>query len=383
MNEINNTDRSMNSGDESFVEVNESVNPEDNLIDALEQRIENLRREDEESKKRIEDLYHRIELASKASEIQQAKDSESFLLRVKAAMVFVLVVVLAFVLVNLTMPGVFERLISSWYSVGALISAFVLGFVIILLPQQKRSLDDTFLEIDNSFIQRSEKSETVTSIKGNIVNVGIGRRTEELKVKVDEGERVEDFPRQILGGSTEFEFCISEIIEYLGGHIKLAESKASKLLDKGTTYLRRGLYFYIGSIVVWQIWGHFVEFDGLVIAGMISTSIAFVIIEFLAAWFLKQYRSFVDSSMAYMRVQSFFNRYLLLYFAALEFGDDEEGANLAKNELLRAMSLEIKWPDLKDVNANDFNYMIEAMGSMHTSFEKLKGVFKSETKKRK
>lgn len=383
MNETNNADRSKSSSDESFVGVNESVNPEDNIIDALERRIENLRRQDEVSKKKIEDLYQRLELASEASEMQQVKQKESFVLKLKAAIIFMLGVVLSFVALNLIAPDVFERLTSSQFSVAALIGAFVLGFVIILLPQQKKNLEDTFLDIDKSFIQRSEKSETITSVKGNIVNAGVGRSAEKLNVKVDEGDKVEEFPRQILGASTDFEFCISEIIEYLGDHIKLAESKASKLLDKGTTYLRRGLYFYIGSIVVWQVWGHFVKFDGLVIAGMISTSIAFVIIEFLAAWFLKQYRSFVDSSMAYMRVQSSFNRYLLLYFAAIEFGDDEESDNLAKNELIKAVSLEIKWPELKDVNANDFNYMIEAMGSMHTSFEKLKGVFKTDTKKSK
>jgi hypothetical protein len=74
---------------------------------------------------------------------------------------------------------------------------------------------------------------------------------------------------------------------------------------------------------------------------------------------------------------------LLLYFAARDFGDDEDGGNLAKSELLKVISLEIKWPELKDVNANDFNYMIEAMGSMHTSFEKLKGVFQTRGEKRK
>jgi hypothetical protein len=255
--------------------------------------------------------------------------------------------------------------------------------LILLLPKQRRSLEDTFLDIDREFSQRSEKAETSSSPRNSVVNVAVNGSSDSAKVQAADGGEVEGFPKQILGAGSDFEFCISEIVDYLGDHIKLAESKASKLLDKGTTYLRRGLYFYIGSIVVWQVWGHFVSFDGLVIAGMISTSIAFIIIEFLAAWFLKQYRSFVDSSMAYMRVQSFFNRYLLLYFAARDFGDDEAGDNLARSELLKVVSQEIKWPELKDINANDFNYMIEAMGSMHTSFEKLKGVFQSSSKKKK
>ena len=368
---------------ESFIEVEDLQNPEDSLIDELEKRIQELHLKNEISQIRLNDLYKRLELADKSLGAQRTKFNDYFIAKLRAAGTFLLVVIFLSAFLNISAPDVVEKILRNSFTLPALGASLLLAVLILLLPKQRRSLEDTFLDIDREFSQRSEKAETSSSPRNSVVNVAVNGSSDSAKVQAADGGEVEGFPKQILGAGSDFEFCISEIVDYLGDHIKLAESKASKLLDKGTTYLRRGLYFYIGSIVVWQVWGHFVSFDGLVIAGMISTSIAFIIIEFLAAWFLKQYRSFVDSSMAYMRVQSFFNRYLLLYFAARDFGDDEAGDNLARSELLKVVSQEIKWPELKDINANDFNYMIEAMGSMHTSFEKLKGVFQSSSKKKK
>lgn len=368
---------------ESFIEVEDLQNPEDSLIDELEKRIQELHLKNEISQIRLNDLYKRLELADKSLGAQRTKFNDYFIAKLRAAGTFLLVVIFLSAFLNISAPDVVEKILRNSFTLPALGASLLLAVLILLLPKQRRSLEDTFLDIDREFSQRSEKAETSSSPRNSVVNVVVNGSSDSAKVQAADGGEVEGFPKQTLGAGSDFEFCISEIVDYLGDHIKLAESKASKLLDKGTTYLRRGLYFYIGSIVVWQVWGHFVSFDGLVIAGMISTSIAFIIIEFLAAWFLKQYRSFVDSSMAYMRVQSFFNRYLLLYFAARDFGDDEAGDNLARSELLKVVSQEIKWPELKDINANDFNYMIEAMGSMHTSFEKLKGVFQSSSKKKK
>ena len=368
-------------GDDEFIEVDERTNREDSSIEALEKRIEDLHRRYARSQQNLNDIYGRLEVADKVLEMQKIK--EPFLAKVRLAGAFLSVVIFLAAFLNVSAPDVVEKVLKNSFTLPALTASLILALLILLLPKQRRYLEDTFLDIDREFNQKSERAEMSSSPKNSVINMVVNSSSDRVKVKTDDGDDAGEFPQQVLSASSDFEFCISEIVDYLGDHIKLAESKASKLLDKGTTYLRRGLYFYIGSIVVWQIWGHYVSFDGLVIAGMVSTSIAFIIVEFLAAWFLKQYRSFVDSSMAYMRVQSVFNRYLLLYFAARDFGDDEVGENLARSELLRVLSQEIKWPELKDINANDFNYMIEAMGSMHTSFEKLKGVFQSSAKKKK
>lgn len=351
----------------------DSLEQPDDQMDSERQRLYDealnkiLRIQLAEEEKKNQELRSRLRAETNALLHKKTKSNGMFWAKLKMTAVLIFGVMMFSALINTTVPGFFIRLFSDTYSQWAGITALIAAVAAIFLPGQGGGGDETFLDIDKSFSNRSSKSDVV-GVKSNVTNIVTSGAL------VEREEEAEGFPEQSIGAGSEFEYSIGVIVSYLGEHIKLAESKASKLLDKGTTYLRRGLYFYIASIVLWQIWGHFVSFDGLVIAGMVSTSIAFIIIEFLAAWFLKQYRSFVDSSMAYMRVQSYFNRYLLLYFAAQEFGGDGLGGDAAKERLLKLLSQEIKWPELKDVNANDFNYMLEAMGSMHTSFEKLKGI---------
>lgn len=362
------------SGD-SLEQPNDQMEPErQRLYDEALNKI--LRIQLAEEEKKNEELRSRLLTEANAVLRKKAKSNWVIWDKLKLTSLFIFMGMMLFTIINTVRPGFLELFVSDSYSQWAAVVGVVAAVVAIFLPGQGARRDETFLDIDKSFNNRAGKPDVV-GVKSNVTNIVVSE-------SVGDGEAKEDrFPEQSIGASSDFEYSIGEIVSYLGDHIKLAESKASKLLDKGTTYLRRGLYFYIASIVLWQIWGHFVSFDGLVIAGMVSTSIAFVIIEFLAAWFLKQYRSFVDSSMAYMRVQSYFNRYLLLYFAAQEFGGDGLGGDAAKERLLKMLSQEIKWPELKDVNANDFNYMVEAMGAMHTSFEKLKGIVQPKTKKGK
>lgn len=348
----------------------------DDIDPNMKAHFERIRKSIEESNKQFEERLKRHQAQFEDSAPALSDIAEPLSSRVRVLLAFAALIFSMLSIVNIISPGAIEKVFQDSLNIIPIVLAFIFTILVVLIPRWKRPLEDTFLDIDRNFNIRVEKPEAPSIVKNNVTNIALNRD------EMDQDAVLEEFPQQSFGASSDFEYSISEIVEYLGNHIKLAESKASKLLDKGTTYLRRGLYFYIGSIILWQIWGHFVSFDGLVIAGMISTSLAFVIIEFLAAWFLKQYRSFVDSSMAYMRVQSFFNRYLLLYYAARDFGEAEGQANLAKGELLKVLSQEIKWPDLKDINANDFNYMVEAMGTMHTSFEKLKGIVqpKGETK---
>lgn len=348
---------------------------DDDRARLLEEKIEVLKSLIEESDKRNKELLELLTMASQNTPADDSEISGGFYARVRVLFSFLVVLLSTFASINVFYPLFLEQVFKDTLNIWTGLAALGFAVIMSILPKPKKPREDTFLDIDKSFSKQSERIEITGSGRNKVINIAAsGAVADALK-------EIEEVPAQSIGASSDFEFSVGEIVDYLGGHIKLAESKASKLLDKGTTYLRRGLYFYIGAIVIWQVWGHFVGFGGLVITGIISTSIAFIIIEFLAAWFLKQYRSFVDSSMAYMRVQSYFNRCLLLYFAAQDFDDGEDGANLAEAKLLKLLSQDIKWPELKDVNANDFNYMLEAMGSMHTSFEKLKGVLHVKNRK--
>lgn len=180
---------------------------------------------------------------------------------------------------------------------------------------------------------------------------------------------------------TAFEIYICSVVEGLGKHISLTEEKGSNLLDRGLLFLFGGILYYIAAIAGWQAWAKYGEpNDNVMYIGMFASSVVFLVCEFLAAWFLKQYRHYVDASLACLRVKSVYDRYLLNYYAVKEMASEGDGVSEKLNRVLEAIKEDVKWPGHKDNMNNDFNYMIESMSSVHTSLDKLKGLFDSKPK---
>ncbi|MDQ0653783.1 hypothetical protein [Pseudomonas cedrina] len=165
-----------------------------------------------------------------------------------------------------------------------------------------------------------------------------------------------------------FELYVNAVVKALDERINLSEIKATLLLKQGKSLMTIGVLFYILTIVGWQFAAHAWGYTHTLVVGMVSCSLTFIVIEFLAAWFLKQYRSYIDSSMAYLQVRSVFNNYLLTYYAVNQFGQDSENRKI----LVDMLSEEIKWPALKELSKNDFNYMVESISGFSGLVEKLK-----------
>ncbi|WP_237859459.1 hypothetical protein [Pseudomonas sp. PGPR81] len=182
--------------------------------------------------------------------------------------------------------------------------------------------------------------------------------------------------RPILHLDTPFEDYVSKVVYALDARINLSENKAKELLGSGKAYLFGGIACYAVAIILWQIAEHIWGYSHFLLLGMISTSVTFVVVEFLAAWFLKQYRSYVDSSIVYLSVRSAFNRYLLTYYTVNQFGNNPEALKV----MVDLLSEEIKWPTHKDVASNDFNYMMESMGAVVNLIDKLKGTVRGSGK---
>jgi hypothetical protein len=184
---------------------------------------------------------------------------------------------------------------------------------------------------------------------------------------------------RVLG--TAFELYICGVVESLDKHISLTEEKGSNLLDRGLLFLFGGILFYIMAIIAWQIWAKYGEpKDSVMYIGMVASSVVFLVCEFLAAWFLKQYRHYVDASLSCLRVKSVYDRYLLSYYAVKEIDLEEAGVSSKLSCVLEAIKEDVMWPGHKENVSNDFNYMLESMSSVHASLDKLKGLFDSKAK---
>jgi len=162
----------------------------------------------------------------------------------------------------------------------------------------------------------------------------------------------------------------------LEGKASIADEKASILLDKGTAYSKWGITFYIISIIAWQIVSWIKTFEAQFIYGIVSCTVLFIFIEFLSAWFLKQYRQFVDTSTYLIKVKSIFDKYMLAYLILKETPDNQK-ENLSK--MLDFLNEEIKWPETYLLKNGDISFAKETMEAMTHFAKTMKDVIK-ETK---
>lgn len=231
----------------------------------------------------------------------------------------------------------------------------------------------SFVELDER--NRFEKSRYSHS---NIINSALQKYIHMLEVPDVESEdevvtKVEKSRKAVLG--YDFVEHMRSIVESLDHQIDYAEEKASVLLEVGRGFVRGGIWLYVVNIIIWQAYLYYINFalSPGVVLGMVSSTMVFLIMEFLGAWYLKQYRHYGDSAFSYMKVRSSYNRYMLAYCAIVEFTLDDLAS--AKKDMLEVLAESERWPDLKDVNSNDFNYMLQSIDSVGVVFEKLKGVF--------
>lgn len=248
---------------------------------------------------------------------------------------------------------------------GVVAVGLILFATLVRIWLRNIQLDDvSFVALDER--TRKEKSRYSSNSKGeNIVGQDV-----EVQVKKSTSIAV----------GVDFVDHMRAVIESLDYQIDYAEQKASIMLDIGRRFIKWGIWSYVFAIFGWQAYLFYLDFKvtAALVAGMVSCSLLFVIVEFLGAWYLKQYRHYGDSAYSYMRARSSYHKYMLGYCAVIEFmGDDLDGA---KEDVLKVLAEPEKWPEFKDVSANDFNYMLQSVESVGVLFDKMKGVFASSKK---
>lgn len=190
-----------------------------------------------------------------------------------------------------------------------------------------------------------------------------------FKAQVEDNDRLRNGELPVSANlDTPFERYVNNIVRALDSRINQSELKAAVLLQQGKNYIFGGIVFNVLTIAIWHVVEHNYGFSYFLLAGIASTSMTFLVIEFLAAWFLKQYRSYVDASVLYLKVRSVFNRYLLIYYSVNQFPNDDS----LRQTLVDVLNEDVKWPSHKEITSNDFNYMIEAVGAFTNIVDKLK-----------
>lgn len=242
------------------------------------------------------------------------------------------------------------------------------------IKKRRKNSYERFVDVDADARKRYE--ETMSAWES--------QRSHNTPLQVRENEEIagsdpaDSRDRQLESAANQtFESYFDSIRRVLEQKAAVADEKASILLDKGMLYSKLGILFFVMSIAAWQWLASTNGFKAQHIYGIASCSLMFVFIEFLSAWFLKQYRHFVDTSTYLIKVKSIFDRYMLSYLAANHF-DNFDADDLAKQHasyVLEMLSAEIKWPDsylFKNADASFARDSVDAISELARALRKKK-----------
>jgi hypothetical protein len=264
-------------------------------------------------------------------------------------------------------------------AVGIAVSMISFLYIIEELRQRKLLRESRFVDVDS----RSR------SISENELLFSLMEEVKELKNSSSSNsdfEKFEDliekqiaFHQEPKNENETFISYFNQIRKVIEQKANSADEKASILLDKGTSYTKWGIWFFIVSIAIWQILAVIYGFQVQFIYGMVSCSILFVFIEFLSAWFLRQYRHFVDTSTYLIKVKSLFDRYMLSYLVSNEAPKNEESQKERLNTLIKLLSEDIKWPETYLLKSADISFAKEALETMSLLAKSMKSELKEKS----
>lgn len=235
-----------------------------------------------------------------------------------------------------------------------------------LLRAKEKSFQDVDLKTKKETSWEQASSEIIAKIeemKNSTTSDGIDySKIEELLNKRSVNIAIES------SAANTFTSYFNSIRHLLEQKSSVADEKASILLDKGTAYAKGGITFFILSILFWQLLSGIYGFQTQFIYGIASCSVLFIFIEFLSAWFLRQYRHFIDTSTYLIKVKSIFDKFYLVYTIAHEAGKDKD----AMQQLLKLLSEDIKWPETYLLKSADISFAKEALETMTHLAKELK-----------
>lgn len=263
-----------------------------------------------------------------------------------------------------------------WTLLGALIITSSTLYLMMSMSQANR--EKRFIDIDDRATTSSDSS-VIEKLIGEIEEL------KQLQPSVDY-QRIEELirkssvtaPKPELDALKSFDNYFNVIRTTLEEKATVADQKASILLDKGTSYSRGGITFFILSIIVWQLLAWIKGFEAQFIYGIASCSVLFIFIEFLSAWFLKQYRQFVDTSTYLIKVKSIFDRYMLAYLLLKEASGENREKLL---EVLPLLKEDIKWPETYLLKNADVSFAKETMETMTYLLKTMKETTKDAKEK--
>ncbi len=290
----------------------------------------------------------------------------------------------------------FGAIIALWISAGAVSSIYLMerfgafflpilmiGTGVILvsaeLEKRRRFREERFVDVDARG-RLIEDGQLLYHLLKEIRRLESTTGVSESKLKELLEQTVKEQSKSTSSAPENFAQYFDTIRRLLELKAAAADEKASILLDKGTSYSRWGIFFYIVSIIVWQGLALMAGFQPQFIYGIASCSLLFIFIEFLSAWFLRQYRQFVDTSTYLIKVKSILDRYMLVYLVAHEAVSEHHDSKKPMLQLIDLLRGNIDWPDTYLTKNPDISFAKEAVETISLLARNIKDEVKDTAK---
>ncbi|EOC0223431.1 hypothetical protein ACI0Y6_004066, partial [Cronobacter turicensis] len=157
---------------------------------------------------------------------------------------------------------------------------------------------------------------------------------------------------------------LTQTINTLENKADAADKKASILLQRGVNLTKFGIVYYLLSIIIWQIIFFKSPYKPEHVYGILSCSFLFLFIEFLSAWFLKQYKNFTDNSVYLLKIKSIFDRFLIVYLIDENQNEFKNPDNINFKTSLDLLSKDFAWPDTSVIESKEQTFARETISSL-------------------
>lgn len=173
-----------------------------------------------------------------------------------------------------------------------------------------------------------------------------------------------------------FQFYFQQIVESFVDESAKSEKKAKEFFRLGIIISIMGIVSAIALLLFWLDYFKGNKFEMTQIFEVVSGTIVVMLIEFLGAWFLKQYKTLSSRSLHILKSKAVLDRLFLSYLAIGEFTTTNTREQYL-TQFLMTLDKDLLFP-LEPLNNRNTSFMHEAISSISNLTDAIRGTVKAK-----
>lgn len=232
-----------------------------------------------------------------------------------------------------------------------------------IIPYLKSKSSNDFAEVDREYA--TNKNDLKSSVSSESLHIILKRIESKLDTTSTQPSNEQNINSHLGVDSVDLvKLALTQTINTLENKADAADKKASILLQRGVNLTKFGIMYYLFSIIIWQIVFFKTTYRTEHLYGILSCSFLFLFIEFLSAWFLKQYKNFTDNSIYLLKIKSIFDRFLIVYLIDENQNEGKNPDQINFKKSLDLLSKDFAWPDTTVIESKEQTFAKETISSL-------------------